>query len=58
MTVAPAPFAIAVAALWLGALRLTGEVLKRESFFLAAAVWSIAAIMVLVGATRRMRADR
>ena len=51
-------FAIAVAALWLGALRMTGEALKQESFFLAAAVWSIAAIVVLVAATRRIRAAR
>ena len=54
----PLDFAIAVAALWLGALRMTGEALHRESFFLAAAAWSIAAIVVLVAATRRMRASR
>jgi hypothetical protein len=49
-------FAIGVAALWLGVLRVTGEVLKRESLFLAAAVWSIVAIVVLVRATRRIKA--
>jgi hypothetical protein len=52
----PLDFAIAVAALWLGVLRLTGEVLKREPLYLAAAVWSILAIVVLVRATRRMKA--
>jgi hypothetical protein len=52
----PLDFAIAVTALWLGALRATGEVLKREPLYLAAAVWSIAAIVVLIGATRRIRA--
>ncbi|HEY6066860.1 MAG TPA: hypothetical protein VIY96_11935 [Thermoanaerobaculia bacterium] len=51
-------FAIAVAALWLGVLRLTGEVLKREPLFLATAAWSIVAIVVLVLATRRMQAAR
>ncbi len=51
-------FAIAVAALWLGVLRLTGEVLKREPLYLAAAVWSIVAIVVLVRATRRIQAER
>jgi hypothetical protein len=51
-------FAIAVAALWLGVLRLTGEVLKREPLYLAAAVWSIVAIVVLVKATRRIQAAR
>jgi hypothetical protein len=51
-------FAIALAALWLGVLRLTGEVLKREPLYLAAAVWSILAIVVLVRATRRMQAAR
>ena len=51
----PLDFAIAVAALWVGVLRLTGEVLEREPLFLAAAAWSIAAIVVLVVATRRMR---
>jgi hypothetical protein len=54
----PLDFAIAVAALWLGVLRMTGEVLKREPLFLAGAVWSVAAIVVLVSATRRMRAAR
>ncbi|MEP6471311.1 MAG: DUF2157 domain-containing protein [Acidobacteriota bacterium] len=54
----PIDFAIALAALWLGVLRLTGEVLKREPLYLAAAVWSIAAIVVLVRATRRIRASR
>jgi hypothetical protein len=51
-------FAIALAAVWLGVLRLTGEVLKREPLYLAAAVWSILAIVVLVRATRRMQAAR
>jgi hypothetical protein len=51
-------FAIAVAALWLGVLRLTGEILEREPLFLAAAVWSIAAIVVLIKATRRIQAVR
>ena len=51
-------FAIALAALWLGVLRLTGEVLKREPLYLAAAVWSIVAIVVLVRATRRIQAER
>jgi hypothetical protein len=54
----PLDFAIAVAALWLGVLRLTGEVLKREPLYLAAAVWSIAAIVVLIKATRRIQAAR
>ena len=54
----PIDFAIALAALWLGMLRLTGEVLKREPLYLAAAVWSILAIVVLVRATRRMQAPR
>jgi hypothetical protein len=54
----PLDFAIAVAALWLGALRLTGDILDREPMFFAAAVWSIAAIIVLVSATRRMKAAR
>jgi hypothetical protein len=54
----PLDFAIAVAALWLGVLRLTGEVLEREPLYLVAAVWSIAAIVVLVRATRRIRAAR
>ena len=52
----PLDFAIAVAALWLGVLRLTGEILEREPLYLAAAVWSIAAIVVLIRATRRMKA--
>jgi hypothetical protein len=54
----PIDFAITVAALWLGALRLTGEVLEREPLYLAAAAWSIAAIVVLVRATRRIQAAR
>ena len=54
----PLDFAIAVAALWIGGLRLTGEVLDEEPLFLAAAVWSIAALVVLVRATRRIRAER
>lgn len=54
----PIDFAIAVAALWLGVLRLTGEVLKEEPLYLAAAVWSIVAIVVLVRATRRIQAER
>ena len=54
----PLDFAIAVAALWLGVLRLTGEVLEREPLYLVAAVWSLAAIVVLVRATRRIRAAR
>jgi hypothetical protein len=37
---------------------LTGEVLKREPLYLAAAVWSIVAIVVLVRATRRIQAAR
>ena len=51
-------FAIAVAALWLGVLRLTGEILERETLYLAAAVWSIAAIVVLMKATRRIQEER
>jgi hypothetical protein len=51
----PLDFAIAVAALWLGVLRLIGDVFHREPFFFAAAVWSVAAIVLLVAATRRMR---
>jgi hypothetical protein len=54
----PLDFAIAVAALWIGVLRLTGEVLKREPLYLVAAVWSIVAIVVLVRATRRIQAAR
>jgi hypothetical protein len=54
----PLDFAIAVAALWLGLLRLTGEVLKREPLYLVAAAWSIVAIVVLVRATRRIQAAR
>jgi predicted membrane protein DUF2157 len=54
----PIDFAIAVAALWLGVLRLTGEVLEREPLYLVAAGWSIAAIVVLIRATRRMKAAR
>ena len=54
----PLDFAIAVAALWLCGLRLLGESLDREPLFLAAAVWSIAALVVLVRATRRIKADR
>ncbi len=54
----PIDFAIAVAALWLGGVRLTGEVLDDETLFLAVAVWSIAAILVLIRATRRIRAER
>lgn len=54
----PIDFAIAVAALWLGALRLTGEILEREPLYLAAAVWSVVAIVVLVRATRRIQAER
>jgi hypothetical protein len=54
----PLDFAIAVSALWLGGLRLTGEVLKNEPLYLAAAVWSILAIVVLVRATRRIQAVR
>ena len=54
----PIDFAIAVAALWLGVLRLNGEVLKREPLYLAAAVWSIVAIVVLVRATRRIQAEQ
>ena len=54
----PIDFAIAVAALWLGALRLTGEILEREPLYLAAAVWSVVAIVVLIRATRRIQAER
>ncbi|MEO8349151.1 MAG: DUF2157 domain-containing protein [Acidobacteriota bacterium] len=54
----PIDFAVALAALWLGGLRLTGEVLDKEPLFLAAAVWSIAALVVLIRATRRIRAER
>ena len=54
----PIDFAIAVAALWLGVVRLTGDILKAEALFLAVAVWSIAAIVVLIRATKRIRADR
>ena len=54
----PIDFAIAVAALWLGVLRLTGEILDREALYLAAAVWSIMAIVVLMRATRRIQAAR
>jgi len=54
----PLDFAIALAALWLGVLRLTGEVLKQEPLYLAAAVWSIVAILVLIRATRRIQAAR
>ena len=54
----PIDFAIAVAALWLGVVRLTGDILKEEALFLAVAAWSIAAIVVLIRATRRIRADR
>jgi hypothetical protein len=52
----PIDFAIAVGALWLGVLRLTGEVLEREPLYLAAAVWSVLAIVILVRATRRIQA--
>jgi hypothetical protein len=52
----PIDFAIVVGALWLGVLRLTSEVLKREPLYLAAAIWSIVAIVVLVRATRRIQA--
>jgi hypothetical protein len=51
-------FAIAIAALWVGVLRLSGEVLKREPLYLVAAAWSIVAIVVLVRATRRIQAAR
>lgn len=54
----PLDFAIALAALWLGVLRLTGEVLDEEPLFVAAAVWSIAAIVVLIRATRLIQAER
>lgn len=54
----PIDFAIALAALWLGVVRLTGEMLDEEALFLAVATWSIAAIVVLIRATRRIRADR
>jgi hypothetical protein len=35
---------------------LTGEVLEREPLYLAAAVWSVLAIVILVRATRRIQA--
>lgn len=54
----PLDFAIGVAALWIGGLRLTGDVLDEEPLFLAAALWSIAALVVLIRATRRIRAER
>lgn len=54
----PLDFAIAVAAPWLGVVRLTGDILKEEALFLAVAVWSLAAIVVLIRATKRIRADR
>ncbi|MDQ5858981.1 MAG: DUF2157 domain-containing protein [Acidobacteriota bacterium] len=54
----PLEFAIALAALWLGVLRLTGEVLDKEPLYLGAAVWSVAAIVVLIRATRRIQAER
>lgn len=54
----PLEFAIALAALWLGVLRLTGEVLDEEPLYLGAAVWSVAAIVVLIRATRRIQAER
>jgi predicted membrane protein DUF2157 len=54
----PIDFAIAVAALWLGFVRLTGEVLDDEALFLAVAVWSIVGIVVLIRATKRIRAER
>jgi hypothetical protein len=51
-------FAIALTAVWIGVVRLTGEVLDDEALFLAVAVWSIAALVVLIRATRRIKADR
>ena len=54
----PLDFAIALAALWLGVLRLTGEILEREPLYLAAAAWSIVAMVILVRATRRMKVAR
>jgi hypothetical protein len=54
----PLDFAISLAALWLGVLRLTGEILEREPLYLAAAAWSVVAIVVLVRATRRMKVAR
>jgi hypothetical protein len=39
-------------------LRLTGEILEREPLYLAAAAWSIVAMVILVRATRRMKVAR
>ena len=47
-------FGIAVAAIYLVGLRLLGEAGNRSTFFLVAG-WSVAALVVLIRATRRMR---
>jgi hypothetical protein len=54
----PLDFAIAVAALYVGVLRLTSEVLDGTTLSLFIAVWSLAALAVLLVGTRRLRQAR
>jgi hypothetical protein len=51
----PLDFGIAVAALYLVGLRLLGEAGGNRSTFFLVAGWSVAALYVLIRATRRMR---
>ena len=54
----PLDFAIAVAALYVGVLRLTSQVLDGTTLSLFIAVWSLAALAVLLVGTRRLRQAR
>ena len=54
----PLEFAIATAALYVGGLRLVGELFDGaggEATLFLIAIWSAAALIFLIAATRRMR---
>ena len=48
-------FAIATAALYVGGLRLLAEAIRGEGGLFLIAIWSAAALIFLIAATRRMR---
>ena len=51
----PLDFAIALAGLWIGGLRAIGDIISGSSDTAFLALWSVAALVVLIAATRRMR---
>ncbi len=51
----PVDFAIALAGLWIGGLRAIGDLISGGSDAVFLALWSVAVLVVLIAATRRMR---